>query len=210
MLRYNIAAASEATTTVVARHHPRHQQLHIEQMDWFDYLIESNGQKKGHDKEKKYDTIIASDCIYLPSQVRPLSETIVKLLRIEKKGHHHAHQKQEKEEERQQAMAHIFSPYNRGCIQDLIHELQEEKKMDVNIETLELSKFRVKSSSCSSDDGDLAMSRLNGWLMGNDDNDNMMSSKSGTTSKFVHITVTLPPSVAVTETPSNPIMLDID
>jgi hypothetical protein len=208
MLRYNIAAASEATTTVVARHHPRHQQLHIEEMDWFDFLG-NNGQKNGHDKEKKYDTIIASDCIYLPSQVGPLSETIIKLLRTEK-GRHHAQLKQKQE----QAMAHIFSPYNRGCIQDLIHELQEEKKMDVNIETLELSKFRVKSSSCI-DDGDLAMSRLNDWLMGNDDK--MVSSKSkrtsnslGTTSKFVHITVTLPPSVAVTETPSNPIMLDID
>ena len=236
MLRYNTAAASEANTTVAAtpvqpsnngnehnQHHPQ-QQLHIEQMDWFDFLLGNNGQENSHDKEKKYDTIIASDCIYLPSQVHPLSETIVKLLRTEKKGrndhhhHHHAQQKQE-EQEQQQAMAHIFSPYNRGCIQDLIHELQEEKKMDVKLETLELSKFRVKSSSCSSDEGDLSMSRLNDWLvMSNDDNDNiMMSSKSkrtsnslGTTSKFVHITVTLPPSVAVTEKSSDPIMLDID
>lgn len=213
MLRYNTAAASKATT-VAARHHPRHQQLHIEEMDWFDF-IENKGQKNGHDKEKKYDTIIASDCIYLPSQSKPLSETIVKLLRIEKKGHHHVQQNQEEEQQqqRQQAMAHIFSPYNRGCIQDLIHELQEEKKMDVNIETLELSKFRVKSSSFSSDDGDLSMSRLNDWLVGNDDNI-MVSSKSkrtinslGTTSKFVHITVTLPPSVA---TSNNHLMLDID
>ena len=212
MLRYNTAAASESTT-IAARHHPRHQQLHIEEMDWFFLLGNNNGQKNGHDKEKKYDTIIASDCIYLPSQVRPLSETIVKLLRTETKGHHHAQLKQKQE----QAMAHIFSPYNRGCIQDLIHELQEEKKMDVDIETLELSKFRVKSSSCSSDDGDLAMSRLNDWLA-SDDNDNMVSSSKsrrtsnslGTTSKFVHITVTLPPSVAVTETSSNHLMLDID
>lgn len=84
--------------------------------------------------------------------------------------------------------------------------------MDVNIETLELSKFRVKSSSYTSDDGNPAMSRLNDWLMGNEDDDNMMSLKSkrtgnslGTTSKFVHITVTLPPSVAV-----NHLTLDID
>ena len=217
MLRYNTAAAASEATTVAARHHPRHQQLHIEEMDWFDFLG-NNGQKNGHDKEKKYDTIICSDCIYLPSQVGPLSETIVKLLRTEKgqDDHHHAQLEQEKEEERQQAMAHIFSPYNRGCIQDLIHELQEEKKMVVDVETLELSKFRVKSSSCSSDDGDLAMSRLNGWLAGNDDNDKMVSSKSkrtsnslGTTSKFAHITVTLPPSVAV-ETTNNHLMLDID
>jgi predicted nicotinamide N-methyase len=214
MLRYNTAAASEATTTVAARHHPRHQQLHIEEMDWFDFL--GNNGQKNRDKEKKYDTIICSDCIYLPSQVRPLSETIVKLLRREKgQGDHHHHPQLKQKQEQQQATAHIFSPYNRGCIQDLIHELQEEKKMDVNIETLELSKFRVKSSSCSSDDGDLAMSRLNGWLMGNDDkmvssNPKRTSNSLGTTSKFVHITVTLPPSVAVNETTNNHLMLDID
>eukprot|EP00985_Skeletonema_marinoi_P000758 scaffold282_cov80-Skeletonema_marinoi.AAC.1 len=103
MLRYNttVAAAANASSGLLES-----DELHIEQMDWFDFLVGGTNVADHHSSttaatntaRKKYDTIIASDCIYLPSQIKPLSETIAKLLGRDNPNNQ---------------KAHIFSPYNR-------------------------------------------------------------------------------------------------
>jgi len=174
MLRYNttVAAAANASSGLLES-----DELHIEQMDWFDFLVGGTNVQHHHSStaaattaaRKKYDTIIASDCIYLPSQIKPLSETIAKLLASDNPNNQ---------------KAHIFSPYNRGFIQDLIHELREGKNMDVHVETIEMSKFRVKYTESEN----VNMSRLN-WLLGEDETTyKRQDVVSSCTSKFLHIT----------------------
>ena len=220
MLRYNTAVAAEAA---IARGLSEHcywdeDELHIERLDWFDFVVGMNHVPDYHHStaatttattaaaattnattQKRYDTIIASDCIYLSSQIRPLSETIFKLLRPQRQGgggggdshsrHHNHHH------ENNLPTAHIFSPYNRGYIQDLIQALREKKDLIVDVETIEMSKFRVKSNARSWSENDNVgndVSRLD-WLLGDDDDDeDDTSSKdvvsSCCTSKFLHIT----------------------
>ncbi|KAK1740021.1 hypothetical protein QTG54_008971 [Skeletonema marinoi] len=176
MLRYNttVAAAANASSGLLES-----DELHIEQMDWFDFLVGGTNVQDHHSSttaatntaRKKYDTIIASDCIYLPSQIKPLSETIAKLLASDNPKHQ---------------KAHIFSPYNRGFIQDLIHELREGKNMVVHVETIEMSKFRVKYTESEN----VNMSRLN-RLLGEEDEPKKYERQdvvSSCTSKFLHIT----------------------
>ena len=174
MLRYNttVAAAANASSGLLES-----DELHIEQMDWFDFLVGGTNVADHHSSttaatntaRKKYDTIIASDCIYLPSQIKPLSETIAKLLASDNPNNQ---------------KAHIFSPYNRGFIQDLIHELREGKNMDVHVETIEMSKFRVKFTESEN----VNMSRLN-WLLGeNETTYKRQDVVSSCTAKFLHIT----------------------
>eukprot|EP00984_Skeletonema_dohrnii_P014170 scaffold5932_cov96-Skeletonema_dohrnii-CCMP3373.AAC.2 len=172
MLRYNttVAAAANVSSGLLES-----DELHIEQMDWFDFLVGGTNVADHHSStntaRKKYDTIIASDCIYLPSQIKPLSETIAKLLGRDNPNHQ---------------KAHIFSPYNRGFIPDLIHELREGKNMVVHVETIEMSKFRVKYTESEN----VNLSRLN-WLLGEEDEPKKYERQdvvSSCTSKFLHIT----------------------
>jgi len=175
MLRYNttVAAAANASSGLLES-----DELHIEQMDWFDFLVggtnvvaadDHSSTNATNEARKKYDTIIASDCIYLPSQIKPLSETIAKLLGRDNPNHQ---------------KAHIFSPYNRGFIPDLIQELRDGKNMDVHVETIEMSKYRVKFHESEN----VNLSRLN-WLLGEDETTyKRQDVVSSCTAKFLHIT----------------------
>ena len=166
MLRYNttIAAAANRSSGLLESD----EEFQIEQMDWFDFLIGTNAQQqqrfKKH-KRKKYDTIIASDCIYLHSQVRPLSDTITELL-----GRESPDQK-----------AHIFSPHNRSFVHDLIENLREVKGMNVHVDTIEMSKMRVKYNET-----DVSIPSLR-WLSGEDTKVERQAVVSNGTSKFLHI-----------------------
>ena len=97
--------------------------IHIEKLDWFDYVGKENITENG---SKQYDTIIASDCAYLKSQVNPLSETISQLLGTE-------------------AKLHMFAPTNRTVVYELANELKESKQMKVEFEDIELFKNRVRA-----------------------------------------------------------------
>lgn len=194
MLRYNTAVAAEAAASSnnassVGRLLEEGDKLHIDTLDWFDFVTsapndQSTTNTNNERRRKKYDTIIASDCIYRPSQVQPLSNTIATLLKRGGGGQSH------------NPTAHIFSPYNRGFIPDLIKELRDGKDLIVDVETIEMDIVRVKlfndDGGCENnvDDNVSSLSRLN-WLLGDDikkskrhDND-VVSSR---TSKFLHIT----------------------
>ena len=58
----------------------------VQHLDWFDYLGDDNipiqtSSSSDDSNSNMYNTIIASDCIYLHEQILPLAETITKLLR---------------------------------------------------------------------------------------------------------------------------------
>ena len=102
--------------------------VHIEKLDWFDYVGKYEFRKE---EPKQFDTIIASDCAYLHSQINPLSETITKLLGKESK-------------------LHMFAPANRSVVYDLTDELRETKQMNVHVEDIEISKNRIKADKVTS------------------------------------------------------------
>ena len=95
--------------------------MKVQKLDWFDYVaLDSSARESTH-----YDTIIASDCAYLKSQVNPLSETISTLLGKESK-------------------LHMFAPANRSVVYSLMHELRATKQLTVQVEDFELSKNRIR------------------------------------------------------------------
>lgn len=206
MLRYNTAVAAEAASAsqnALSVGLLDRDKLHIDTLDWFDFVSGGPNDHSTADatnantaRRKKYDTIIASDCIYRPSQVQPLSDTIVTLL---KRGGGESHV----------PTAHIFSPYNRGFIPDLIQELREGKDLVVDVDTIEMDIVRVKKFN---DGGDLpSLSRLN-WLLGDDikskrHDDDVVSSR---TSKFLHIRASFKRDGVESDHLSNESMTSID
>lgn len=103
--------------------------VQIKKLDWFDY---GGDGRKPNDEKEQYDTIIASDCAYLPKQVNPLSETIAQLLGEKSK-------------------LHMFAPINRTVIYQLTETLKETKHMHVQVENIELSKKRIKEEEYTCD-----------------------------------------------------------
>jgi predicted nicotinamide N-methyase len=101
--------------------------VHIKKLDWCDFVTKNDDTNE----REKYDTIIASDCAYLKSQVNPLSATISQLLGKESK-------------------LHMFAPANRSVVYDLADELRDTKHMNVQVEDMELSKKRIKTEKLSS------------------------------------------------------------
>ena len=114
---------------------------------------------------ERYDTITASDCAYLISEITPLSETISKLLGSEGRD-----------------KLQMFAPYNRGVVHELIEDLHE-KNMHVHLEELEMSKYRTKQ-----DGGRVTMSAFRGRYW-NDGSKSLNDDMTCRVSKFLHITV---------------------
>ena len=100
--------------------------IFIQKLDWFDYLDKRRDRDENESDDERYDTIIASDCAYLHQQVVPLSNTISRLL-----------------SKNNRSKLHMFAPYNRGVVYELIDEL-ERRDMHVRIDEIELSKYRIK------------------------------------------------------------------
>ena len=126
MLEHNMEEAAKSSTSGLFEN----SKVQIQKLDWFDFV--GNDDKTKY-SSKRYDTIIASDCAYLPSQINPLSETISKLLGTD------VGQK-----------VHMFAPANRSVIYELTDELRGKKNMNVQVESIELSKKRVKSEARAS------------------------------------------------------------
>mmetsp|Transcript_4735 Transcript_4735/g.7314 ORF Transcript_4735/g.7314 Transcript_4735/m.7314 type:complete len:525 (+) Transcript_4735:105-1679(+) len=221
MLRYNTAVAADAIVAANTSNNDTTSvgllgcdtKLHIDTLDWFDFV--SGGMGVPYDdqstattataatndtttaRRKKYDTIIASDCIYRPSQVQPLSNTIATLLKRQRPGD----SPPTNDDPQQAAVAHIFSPYNRGFIPDLIQELRDGKGLIVTADTIEMDIVRVKKRFHDDDNSENALEEdvpLINWLLGNGNDDDAKKKKSkryndvmmssSRTSKFLHIT----------------------
>lgn len=136
MLEQNITHASSKSTSLGGL---SRDDISIQKLDWFDSLLEGgSSQTITNSDYGGYDTIIASDCAYLRDQIIPLTETISTLLG-KRRG---------KEEEKKKKLLHMFAPYNRGVVHELIDKLQK-KDMHVNVEDVELSKYRIKQETAS-------------------------------------------------------------
>lgn len=138
----------------------------IEKLDWSDFLRGTPSSPASH---ARYDTIIASDCAYLKSQVEPLSETISTLLGNTAGGHERLH---------------VFAPHNRSAIWGLIDGLHE-RQMETRVEYIDMSKYRIKQQQHGwrdDDDGCLSLERRC-WNDGQVSPDTVCG-----VSKFIHIT----------------------
>lgn len=103
----------------------------IQKLDWYEFLGDSQTTSTNDaslQDADRYDTIIASDCAYLHSQIAPLSETISKLLGNKRGGE----------------TLHMFAPYNRAVVHELLEELHHKKEMHVHVEDIEMSKYRIR------------------------------------------------------------------
>jgi hypothetical protein len=144
MLGHNMDAAANSSTRGLFEN----DSIHIQKLDWFDFV---GNEDKVQERSQQYDTIIASDCAYLRSQVNPLSETISQLLG--KEGEH-------------KQKLHMFAPVNRAVVYELTEELRDSKNMNVRVESIELSKHRIKTTektstfSVESSEGSRGISRF--------------------------------------------------
>jgi len=147
MLRKNIEAAAKSSTSCDDRVF-NNTDVSIQKLDWFDFSNNdsendrtnassnnngNNNNGSSNNTASTYDTIIASDCAYLRSQVKPLINTIANLLR-----------KRDTDGSGHQGKLHMFAPYNRGVVYELIDELRNEKDMHVDVEDVDLTKYRIR------------------------------------------------------------------
>ena len=100
----------------------KHGMIEVSYLDW-------NNIQSSLCSSKKFDTILASDVVYSKESIDPLSKTIKYLLN--KNG----------------GVAHLFGPNNRSSLHDLINHLQSDTSMTVNVEPLEMERFRILPTS---------------------------------------------------------------
>ena len=86
--------------------------------------------EQAKNEQEKYDSIIACDVAYLYTQVAPLTNAIAALMH-------------------NQSVAHLFGPYNRGALQEVCRVLSDDKGLRVDLEFIELDRYRLKPASQS-------------------------------------------------------------
>ena len=95
--------------------HRANVNVNVKQLDWH-----------APPKAPKYDTILASDCAYKYPDVLALAAAMKVSLKPSGK-------------------IHIFGPYNRGALQELLVELRDQHGMVIQVNGLELNRYRLKS-----------------------------------------------------------------
>jgi hypothetical protein len=93
----------------------------VEKLDWYDFV-----NKKESDSVKKYDTVLASDCCYRYADVAALTSTMTSLCR---KDEH--------------SRIHVFGPYNRSALYELVNQLRNDCGMNVEMDWIEMSRYRL-------------------------------------------------------------------
>jgi len=124
----------------------------VEKLDWYDFVR----NKKEGESARKYDTVLASDCAYLYPDVVALASAMSSLCR-----------------NHERSRIHVFGPYNRGALHELVHQLKDDCKMKVDLDWIEMNRFRLKPQR------DVASSHLS-------EDECPFASKN--TAKFLHIT----------------------
>lgn len=102
--------------------------LNVSKLDWYDFVHHT---KESQNYLHKYDTVIACDCAYLYPDIVALSTAMIGLLR-----------------KSSQSRIHIFSPYNRGAVLDLLSLLRKDKQtLNVETEWIDMKRFRLEPPS---------------------------------------------------------------
>jgi hypothetical protein len=128
--------------------------MKVSRLDWYDYLHKSN---ESHDMFHKYDTVVICDCAYIYPGIEALCQAMINLLRKDK-----------------DSRIHIFGPYNRGALLELIGLLrQDDSQVNVSTELIDMTRFRLEPPA-RWDDSSLGKTEC------------PFAAKSG--AKFLHIT----------------------
>jgi predicted nicotinamide N-methyase len=99
--------------------------MKVSRLDWYDFLHKSN---ESHDLFHKYDTVVICDCAYQYPDIEALHQAMITLLRKDK-----------------DSRIHIFGPYNRGAILELIGLLrQDDSQVNVSTELIDMKRFRLE------------------------------------------------------------------
>lgn len=101
--------------------------IHVSQIDWGEFI---DSTTKGRDHQT-YNTVVACDCAYLHTHVEVLSRTVQALLSKNESS----------------AKIHMFGPYNRSALHEVIRYLQDELDMSVCLEWVEMERYRLKPGS---------------------------------------------------------------
>jgi len=134
--------------------------IKVLKLDWNDY------ESFSFNEEECFDVIIASDCIYLYRDIEPLANTIAKLLFRARKNANSP-----------SPCVHLFTPYHRAAVRELVEELKKIPGMNVFISTLEMDRARLEPKKKHTFD-----ERLDS-VHGNDE----FAYASMCTEKFLHI-----------------------
>jgi predicted nicotinamide N-methyase len=114
--KQNLKQASHASASMPS--------MKVCQLDWYDFARQGEASKQ---HLHKYDTVIACDCAYLYPDVVALSTAMEALL---KRG--------------EQSKIHLFGPYNRGALHELVRQLKEEKGLELTMEVFDMQRYRLK------------------------------------------------------------------
>lgn len=147
----------------------------VKNLNWYDFI--DNNTMAG--SEERYDTVLASDCAYRYSDLVALASTMTALLQKKKTSH-----------------IHIFGPYNRGALQELVEHFKDDSMLNVEVDWIQMDRFRFKPSK----DDNGFHSFHNGEC----------SVASRNTAKFLHITVRFKDTVSSDNGRANESLADID
>ena len=103
--------------------------IQVTKLDWNDFV--EAGATSPH--YRQYDTVIACDCAYLHTDIEVLCKTVLGLLR------------EDNARTSPPATIQLFGPCNRSALHEVIRWLNNDNLgMDVVLETIDMSRFRLK------------------------------------------------------------------
>jgi Lysine methyltransferase len=96
--------------------------IYVSRLDWNDFL-----EPSGTSVSKKYHTVIANDCAYRYSDVEGICHAVKGLLH-----------------EDLSSRIHIFGPYNRAVLHEVIRCLRNDMRMHVATDMIEMNRYRLR------------------------------------------------------------------
>lgn len=98
--------------------------ISIRALDWHNFCLS---------EFENFDDILVSDCIYLYPDVVPLAQTIASLCKSGQPAKYG-----------RRPRAHIFAPYNRCALGEMVQILRDVHDMDILLDLISLERFRLK------------------------------------------------------------------
>jgi hypothetical protein len=99
--------------------------MQVAHIDWYDFVDERDSKARMTREHQRYDTVLASDCAYLYPDIFALSRALVSLCKKD-------------------GTIHVFGPYNRGALHELVLQLRDVLHMNVVLDFIEMSRYRLK------------------------------------------------------------------
>lgn len=129
---------------------------------------------------KHYNTVLACDCAYRSQDVPGLVKTLKSLLK----------------DDNQHNRIHLFGPYNRVAYQELIQWMGNDEDLRVQVEVMELQRFRLTAPPAADQNNDLssllqdATSLTNQFGASFHRLEDELKDASQSSTKFLHLTAT--------------------